>query len=384
MGRVKLAIRRLENTSNRQVTYSKRRNGILKKAKELSILCDIDIALIMFSPTGKPTICLGEKSNIEEIIARFAQLTPQERAKRKIESLEALKKTFKKLDHEVNIDDFLGASNDQRAEELHNELKRSIEQYKSVQEKLWYFGHEPDEINTIEQARDVEETIQEALIQMFALKETLKNSQCMSLAQMGQQMFHGGFHLPLPMDRDHHQPQPFSWTPNESQHVYLNESPNVLVLPQRDIDCANESSLPIPSRYVVTGKQVEIQECSRRQDAYFDKPNRSSLGLRWKLEGQCASLQYPFDSPFPESKKLQLDMDMNLQQEASRGFQSSSLEAVGLERVPQLWPSSSAHPVLPIFDEHSFPQQPLPSLDGSSSSGNQQLRSQGDGQSSHL
>eukprot|EP00252_Welwitschia_mirabilis_P003753 TRINITY_DN13811_c0_g1_i9.p1 TRINITY_DN13811_c0_g1~~TRINITY_DN13811_c0_g1_i9.p1 ORF type:complete len:261 (-),score=59.78 TRINITY_DN13811_c0_g1_i9:130-912(-) len=249
---------------------------------------------------------------------------------------------------------------------------------------LRYFGHEPDEINTIEQARDVEETIQEALIQMFALKETLKNSQCMSLAQMGQQMFHGGFHLPLPMDRDHHQPQPFSWTPNESQHVYLNESPNVLVLPQRDIDCANESSLPIPSRYVVTGKQVEIQECSRRQDAYFDKPNRSSLGLRWKLEGQCASLQYPFDSPFPESKKLQLDMDMNLQQEASRGFQSSSLEAVGLERVPQLWPSSSAHPVLPIFDEHSFPQQPLPSLDGSSSSGNQQLRSQGDGQSSHL
>ena len=60
MGRVKLKIKRLESTSNRQVTYSKRRNGILKKAKELSILCDIDIILLMFSPTGKPTLFLGE------------------------------------------------------------------------------------------------------------------------------------------------------------------------------------------------------------------------------------------------------------------------------------------------------------------------------------
>ena len=61
MGRVKLKIKRLESTSNRQVTYSKRRNGILKKAKELSILCDIDIILLMFSPTGKPTLFLGER-----------------------------------------------------------------------------------------------------------------------------------------------------------------------------------------------------------------------------------------------------------------------------------------------------------------------------------
>ena len=61
MGRVKLKIKRLENTSNRQVTYSKRRGGILKKAKELSILCDIEIVLLMFSPTGKPTMFTGAR-----------------------------------------------------------------------------------------------------------------------------------------------------------------------------------------------------------------------------------------------------------------------------------------------------------------------------------
>ncbi|XP_028100835.1 uncharacterized protein LOC114300148 [Camellia sinensis] len=108
-GRVKLKTKRLESTSNQQVTYLRRRNGILKKAKELFILCDIDIALLMFSPIGKPTLFRRERSNIEEVITKSAQLTPQERTKSSLESLEAPKKTFKKLDHDVNIQDFLGS-----------------------------------------------------------------------------------------------------------------------------------------------------------------------------------------------------------------------------------------------------------------------------------
>lgn len=60
MGRMKLAIKRLEHNNNRQITFSKRRNGIIKKAKELAILCDIDILLMMFSPSGKPTVFVGE------------------------------------------------------------------------------------------------------------------------------------------------------------------------------------------------------------------------------------------------------------------------------------------------------------------------------------
>ena len=59
MGRVKLKIKRLENTNGRQATYAKRKHGIMKKANELSILCDIDIVLLMFSPSGKPSICRG-------------------------------------------------------------------------------------------------------------------------------------------------------------------------------------------------------------------------------------------------------------------------------------------------------------------------------------
>ncbi|XP_038724158.1 agamous-like MADS-box protein TM6 isoform X2 [Tripterygium wilfordii] len=53
MGRGKIEIKKIENSTNRQVTYSKRRNGIFKKAQELTVLCDAKVSLIMFSSTGK-------------------------------------------------------------------------------------------------------------------------------------------------------------------------------------------------------------------------------------------------------------------------------------------------------------------------------------------
>ncbi|XP_039811903.1 MADS-box protein AGL24-like, partial [Panicum virgatum] len=39
--------------SSRQVRFSKRRAGLFKKAFELSLLCDADVALLVFSPAGK-------------------------------------------------------------------------------------------------------------------------------------------------------------------------------------------------------------------------------------------------------------------------------------------------------------------------------------------
>ncbi|KVI06199.1 Transcription factor, K-box [Cynara cardunculus var. scolymus] len=53
MGRGKVELKRIENPTNRQVTFSKRRDGLLKKAIELSILCDAEVALLVFSPSGK-------------------------------------------------------------------------------------------------------------------------------------------------------------------------------------------------------------------------------------------------------------------------------------------------------------------------------------------
>ncbi|KAL6864900.1 hypothetical protein ACP4OV_016051 [Aristida adscensionis] len=77
MGRGKIEIKRIENTTNRQVTFCKRRSGLLKKAYELSVLCDAEVALIVFSSRGR----LYEYSNnrrrmsVKATIERYKKAT---------------------------------------------------------------------------------------------------------------------------------------------------------------------------------------------------------------------------------------------------------------------------------------------------------------------
>ncbi|CAK9161360.1 unnamed protein product [Ilex paraguariensis] len=70
MGRKKLTMRRIENATSRQVTFSKRKDGLIKKANELAVLCDTDVALIMFSPTGRLT-SFPFNGRVEDIFLRF-------------------------------------------------------------------------------------------------------------------------------------------------------------------------------------------------------------------------------------------------------------------------------------------------------------------------
>jgi len=53
MTRQKIPIKKIDNLTARQVTFSKRRRGLFKKALELSTLCDAEIGLIVFSSTGR-------------------------------------------------------------------------------------------------------------------------------------------------------------------------------------------------------------------------------------------------------------------------------------------------------------------------------------------
>ncbi|PHU12007.1 hypothetical protein BC332_18937 [Capsicum chinense] len=55
MGRNKLVMKKIEDSTSRQRTYSKHKDSLVKKANELAILCDTDVALLMFSPTGEVT-----------------------------------------------------------------------------------------------------------------------------------------------------------------------------------------------------------------------------------------------------------------------------------------------------------------------------------------
>lgn len=53
MGRGKIEMKKIESAVSRHVTFCKRCAGLFKKARELAILCDAEVAIILFSSDGK-------------------------------------------------------------------------------------------------------------------------------------------------------------------------------------------------------------------------------------------------------------------------------------------------------------------------------------------
>ncbi|XP_050260237.1 MADS-box protein JOINTLESS-like [Quercus robur] len=68
MTRRRIQIKKIDNTTARQVTFSKRRRGLFKKAFELSTLCDAEIGLMVFSATGK--LFEFASSSMQQVIER--------------------------------------------------------------------------------------------------------------------------------------------------------------------------------------------------------------------------------------------------------------------------------------------------------------------------
>ncbi|KAI4314144.1 hypothetical protein L6164_027080 [Bauhinia variegata] len=349
MGRVKLKIKRLENTNGRQATYAKRKQGIMKKASELSILCDIDIILLMFSPTGKPSLCRGSRSNIEEIIEKFAQLTPQERAKRKLESLEGLKKTFKKLDHDVNIQEFLGTSS-QTIEDLSNRSRILQTQIYEVHKRLSQWT-EPDKINSVEQLGQMENSLRESLNQVRSRKETIQKQQLVTWQCSNQ---FNEMHVPFQMSSEQHL-QPLSWIPNsDSHHMFLPEDSNLLV--HRDVEGCTNSSFGSYASYLGTSTKTDISNPGKENGVLSDLS--STTPLTPQLGGQFPYLSYNLN--LLNSTKFQPAAEMNPHENSVDYHVNGSFEAPrpGYDTNHNGWASTSGPCAVTMFDEHLYAQQP--------------------------
>nr|QSB37191.1 AP1/FUL-like protein [Paeonia suffruticosa] len=78
MGRGRVQLKRIENKISRQVTFSKRRTGLLKKAHQISVLCDVEVALIVFSTKGK-LYEYSSESSMERILERYERYSYAEK-----------------------------------------------------------------------------------------------------------------------------------------------------------------------------------------------------------------------------------------------------------------------------------------------------------------
>ncbi|XP_033139328.1 protein MADS AFFECTING FLOWERING 5 isoform X3 [Brassica rapa] len=94
MGRRKVEIKRIENKSSRQVTFCKRRNGLMKKARQLSILCESSVALLIVSSTGK-LYSSSSGDSMAKILTRYKTQHADE-----LKTVDLAEKTRNYLSHE--------------------------------------------------------------------------------------------------------------------------------------------------------------------------------------------------------------------------------------------------------------------------------------------
>nr|AZZ09250.1 AGAMOUS-LIKE PROTEIN 104 [Primula vulgaris] len=173
MGRVKLHIKKIENITNRQVTFSKRRNGLIKKAYELSVLCGIDIALLMFSPSGRLSHFSGLR-RIEDVLTRYINLTDVERGG-KLENREFFITTLKKIkdEDEMTLDYQSPAEANLNSEELEQKINSLQHQLQMFEEQLSIFEPDVLGITSMEDLESSEKNLQELMNRVSQRKKYL-------------------------------------------------------------------------------------------------------------------------------------------------------------------------------------------------------------------
>ncbi|XP_010680585.2 agamous-like MADS-box protein AGL104 [Beta vulgaris subsp. vulgaris] len=189
MGRVKLQIKRIENNTNRQVTFSKRRNGLIKKAYELSILCDIDIALIMFSPSGRLSHFSGKK-RIEDVLTRYINLPDHDRGNF-VHNREYLLGTLKKLKTENDIALQLAnpAGSNSNLEDLQQEVNNLQHQLQMAEDQLRIYEPDPMAFTSVGELESCEKNLMDALSHVSQRKKYLLSNHMSSYDPSGVQIF---------------------------------------------------------------------------------------------------------------------------------------------------------------------------------------------------
>ncbi|KAH9689824.1 MADS-box domain-containing protein [Citrus sinensis] len=270
MGRVKVQIKRIENTTNRQVTFSKRRNGLVKKAYELSVLCDVDVALIMFSPSGRVSLFSGNKSlpyefvrDDDPVIALYLQF---------------LQRALGKLRSEAN------------------------QTYQATR----IFEEDPSEMTTLYEIKHreqiLEETLKQVRIRKHLLEENCNSSSTPATSQA---------HLPPAETSDHmngfvtESPNNIlEWLPHRDSQVHnLNILDSNGLLPLRD-EPQEATEILVPPLNMFRGHNMNIDGQISRRDGLEDDNNdmqRPQFGQVdvGKSSHACESYRLAPHSPSP-------------------------------------------------------------------------------------
>ncbi|NXO46177.1 MEF2B factor, partial [Locustella ochotensis] len=104
MGRKKIQISRILDQRNRQVTFTKRKFGLMKKAYELSVLCDCEIALIIFNSTNR--LFQYASTDMDRVLLKYTEYSEPHESRTNSDILETLKRKGLGLEsHELELEE---------------------------------------------------------------------------------------------------------------------------------------------------------------------------------------------------------------------------------------------------------------------------------------
>uniref|UniRef100_A0AC35TZC5 MADS-box domain-containing protein n=1 Tax=Rhabditophanes sp. KR3021 TaxID=114890 RepID=A0AC35TZC5_9BILA len=90
MGRKKIQITRITDERNRQVTFTKRKFGLMKKAYELSVLCDCEIALIIFNSSNK--LFQYASTDMDKVLLKYTEYNEPHESRTNNDIMDALQR----------------------------------------------------------------------------------------------------------------------------------------------------------------------------------------------------------------------------------------------------------------------------------------------------
>ncbi|XP_073695862.1 myocyte enhancer factor 2cb isoform X5 [Garra rufa] len=122
MGRKKIQITRIMDERNRQVTFTKRKFGLMKKAYELSVLCDCEIALIIFNSTNK--LFQYASTDMDKVLLKYTEYNEPHESRTNSDIVEALSKKENKGGESLELESALALT------------PRTEEKYKQINEEF--------------------------------------------------------------------------------------------------------------------------------------------------------------------------------------------------------------------------------------------------------
>ncbi|KAJ8267518.1 hypothetical protein COCON_G00126900 [Conger conger] len=90
MGRKKIQIQRITDERNKQVTFTKRKFGLMKKAYELSVLCDCEIALIIFNHSNK--LFQYASTDMDKVLLKYTEYNEPHESRTNADIIETLRR----------------------------------------------------------------------------------------------------------------------------------------------------------------------------------------------------------------------------------------------------------------------------------------------------